>query len=117
MATFRAADGTGLAYRVTGSGAPVICVPGGPMRASAYLGDLGDLSARNQLVMLDLRGTGQSATPDDPASYRCDRLSGDVEALATTSASTPSACWGTQPVPASPCSTRPPTRTGSAISR
>jgi proline iminopeptidase len=82
MATFRAADGTELAYRVTGSGAPVICVPGGPMRASAYLGDLGDLSARNQLVMLDLRGTGQSATPDDPASYRCDRLSGDVEALA-----------------------------------
>ena len=82
MPTFRAADGTELAYRVTGSGAPVICLPGGPMRASAYLGDLGGLSARNQLIILDLRGTGQSSAPDDPATYRCDRLSADVDVLA-----------------------------------
>jgi pimeloyl-ACP methyl ester carboxylesterase len=29
----------------------------------------------------DLRGTGESAVPDDPASYRCDRQVDDVEAL------------------------------------
>ena len=43
------------------------------MQASAYLGDLGGLSAHRSLVLLDLRGTGESAIPADPATYRCDR--------------------------------------------
>ncbi len=51
------------------------------MQASSYLGDLGGLSAHRSLVLLDLRGTGESAVPADPASYRCDRLVDDVEAL------------------------------------
>src|SRR6266545_976084 len=51
------------------------------MLASAYLGDLGGLSAHRSLVLLDLRGTGESAVPADPASYRCDRLVDDIEAL------------------------------------
>ena len=81
MATFRGADGTRLAYHQAGEGDPLICLPGGPMQASAYLGDLGGLSAHRSLVLLDLRGTGESAVPADPASYRCDRLVDDVEAL------------------------------------
>ncbi len=81
MPAFRAADGTELAYHVRGEGIPLVCVPGGPMRASAYLGDLGGLSAHRQLIMLDLRGTGDSAAPEDPGSYRCDRLADDVAAL------------------------------------
>jgi proline iminopeptidase len=85
MPNLRAIDGTELAYRLIGEGAPVICLPGGPMRDSAYLGDLGGLGTlltRSQLVVLDLRGTGRSAVPADTASYRCDRLIGDVDALA-----------------------------------
>ncbi|MER7892060.1 alpha/beta hydrolase [Micromonospora sp. NPDC094482] len=81
MATFDGADGTRLAYHRTGEGDPLICLPGGPMQASAYLGDLGGLSAHRSLVLLDLRGTGESAVPADPASYRCDRQVEDVEAL------------------------------------
>jgi pimeloyl-ACP methyl ester carboxylesterase len=81
MPALTAADGTKLAYRVLGSGEPLVCVPGGPMRDADYLGDLGGLSAHRQLVVLDLRGTGRSAVPRDPASYRCDRLAADVEAL------------------------------------
>jgi proline iminopeptidase len=81
MPTYLAKDGTELAYSCRGEGAPLVCVPGGPMRASAYLGTLGGLSASRQLIMLDLRGTGQSAVPADPASYRCDRLADDVGAL------------------------------------
>jgi pimeloyl-ACP methyl ester carboxylesterase len=81
MATFDAADGTRLAYHQTGEGDTLICLPGGPMQASAYLGDLGGLSAHRSLVLLDLRGTGESAVPADQASYRCDRLVGDVDAL------------------------------------
>lgn len=81
MPTFAAHDGTDLAYHAYGSGEPVICVPGGPMQDSAYLGDLGGLSAHRRLIMLDLRGTGRSAVPADTGSYRCDRLVDDVEAL------------------------------------
>jgi pimeloyl-ACP methyl ester carboxylesterase len=78
--TFPAYDGTRLAYRRIGDGEPLICLPGGPMQASAYLGDLGGLSAHRSLVLLDLRGTGDSAVPADPAGYRVDRLVADVEA-------------------------------------
>jgi proline iminopeptidase len=81
MPVFLAGDGTELAYHVHGDGPPLVCVPGGPMRDSVYLGDLGGLSASRRLIMLDLRGTGQSAVPADPASYRCDRLVDDVAAL------------------------------------
>ncbi|KQX59672.1 MULTISPECIES: alpha/beta hydrolase [unclassified Streptomyces] len=66
---------------MSGSGAPLLCLPGGPFQNSAYLGDLGGLSAHRRLIRLDLRGTGASAVPEDPASYRCDRLVEDVEAL------------------------------------
>lgn len=81
MSVFSAYDGTKLACRELGEGPPLVCLPGGPMRSSDYLGDLGGLSAHRRLIMLDLRGTGRSAVPEDPASYRCDRLVEDVEAL------------------------------------
>ncbi|MFD9500088.1 alpha/beta fold hydrolase [Streptomyces sp. NPDC060035] len=81
MPTFRTYDGTELAYHLVGEGRLLICLPGGPMRAARYLGDLGGLSRVCRLVLLDLRGTGDSAVPDDPSTYRCDRLVDDVEAL------------------------------------
>ncbi|WP_328508038.1 alpha/beta fold hydrolase [Streptomyces sp. NBC_00391] len=81
MPTFTAPDGTELAYHLCGEGDPLIVLPGGAMRASAYLGDLGGLTAHRRLVLLDLRGTGDSAIPVDPATYRCDRQVDDVEAL------------------------------------
>ncbi|HEY0690617.1 MAG TPA: alpha/beta fold hydrolase [Kribbella sp.] len=77
---FSAHDGTKLAYHLFGDGPPVVCLPGG-MQASVYLGDLGGLSAHRQLITLDLRGTGQSAIPEDVSTYRCDRLVDDVDAL------------------------------------
>lgn len=81
MPTFAAPDGTRLAYHGRGDGEPIVCLPGGPMQDSAYLGDLGGLARQRQVLFLDLRGTGDSATPEDPSSYRCDRQVGDVEAL------------------------------------
>ncbi|MEW2313918.1 alpha/beta fold hydrolase [Streptomyces bauhiniae] len=82
MPTYSASDGTRLAYRDLGegNGDPVVCVPGGPTD-SRYLGDLGGLSGHRRLALPDLRGTGRSATPEAPASYRCDRLVDDIEAL------------------------------------
>jgi pimeloyl-ACP methyl ester carboxylesterase len=81
MPTFTATDGTELAYHVRGEGEPLVVLPGGPMRASAYLGDLGGLAAHRRLILLDLRGTGDSAVPADEGTYRCDRLVDDVEVL------------------------------------
>ncbi|MEU7827956.1 alpha/beta hydrolase [Nonomuraea sp. NPDC049129] len=81
MPAFSAPDGTTLAYHVFGAGTPLICLPGGPMQDADYLGELGGLSAHRQLIMVDPRGTGRSATPEDTTSYRCDRLVDDVEAL------------------------------------
>ncbi|MGW0117614.1 alpha/beta fold hydrolase [Streptomyces sp. NPDC003327] len=83
MPTFTAADGTALAFHDSGpaTGTPLVCLPGGPFQDSAYFGDLGGLAARHRLVRLDLRGSGASAVPEDPSSYRCDRLVADVEAL------------------------------------
>ncbi|MFI6092990.1 alpha/beta fold hydrolase [Streptomyces sp. NPDC051218] len=77
---YSAPDGARLAHHVLGDGDPVVCLPGGPA-GSRYLGDLGGLAAHRQLIVLDTRGTGRSAIPDDPSSYRCDRLVEDVEAL------------------------------------
>jgi pimeloyl-ACP methyl ester carboxylesterase len=51
------------------------------MRDSVYLGDLGGLADRVQLIILDCRGTGKSRPPADPGTYRCDHLVADVEAL------------------------------------
>ena len=81
MPTFTAGDGTEIAFHLVGSGEPVICLAGGPMLDSVYLGDLGGLAEGRQLVRLDFRGTGASGTPADPGTFRCDRLVDDVEAL------------------------------------
>ncbi|WP_405941081.1 alpha/beta fold hydrolase [Streptomyces sp. NBC_00207] len=81
MPTFTTYDGTELAYHLQGEGEPLICLPGGAMRASAYLGDLGGLAAGRRLILLDLRGTGDSAIPADESTYRVDHQVADVEAL------------------------------------
>ena len=80
---FAAPDGTRLAAHRTGTtgGPPLVFLPGGPMMAAAYLGDLGGLAAHRPLVLPDPRGTGDSAAPADPDTYRCDRQVDDVEAL------------------------------------
>ncbi|MFJ8627107.1 alpha/beta fold hydrolase [Kitasatospora sp. NPDC093550] len=79
--SFPSYDGTRLAFRTLGGGPPLVCLPGGPGRAAAYLGDLGGLGAHRTLVLPDTRGTGASAGSADPTAYRVDRLVADVEAL------------------------------------
>ena len=81
MTVFSSYDGTKLAYTEVGSGPRLVCLPGGPGRAVAYLEELGGLSADRTLVLLDNRATGRSEVPADPATLRFDRLAGDVEAL------------------------------------
>ena len=81
MTAFSSYDGTRLSYTEVGSGPRLVCLPGGPGRAVAYLEELGGLSADRTLVLLDNRATGRSEVPADPATLRFDRLADDVEAL------------------------------------
>ena len=60
---------------------PLVCLAGGPLQNSAYLGNLGGLSERRQLIVLDLRGSGAAGLPAGAGSCRCDHLVADVEAL------------------------------------
>ena len=81
MKAFASYDGTRLAYDEVGSGSRLVCLPGGPGRASAYLEDLGGLVSSRTLIRLDGRATGRSEVPADPTTLRYDRLAADVEAL------------------------------------
>ncbi len=74
-------DGTRLGYRLAGRGAPLVCVPGGPLLPGGYLGDLGGLTEHRELVLLDLPGSTPATAPDDLASCRCDRVAEALEAL------------------------------------
>ncbi|GAA4902665.1 pimeloyl-ACP methyl ester carboxylesterase [Stackebrandtia albiflava] len=80
MTRFESFDGTELAYRRIGEGAPLLVIPGGPGRAGEYLGDLGGLSRDRTLYILDNRGTGGSAVPAD-GDHRAATLAADVEAF------------------------------------
>jgi pimeloyl-ACP methyl ester carboxylesterase len=76
-----APDGTRLAVHVLGAGPPVVCIPGGPGRASVYLEDLAGLAETHTLLRLDLRGTGASDLPADRESLSFPRLADDIEVL------------------------------------
>jgi pimeloyl-ACP methyl ester carboxylesterase len=72
-------DGTRLAVHEAGNGPGLLCIPGGPGRASAYLENLGGLDATHTLQLLDNRGSGDSELPGDRASLSFPRLADDVE--------------------------------------
>ena len=57
MSTFSTPDGTRLAYTEVGRGPRLVCLAGGPGRASAYLEDLGGLHRERTVVLLDARAT------------------------------------------------------------
>jgi len=79
--TFTSYDGTRLTFTEAGTGPRLVCLPGGPGRAVAYLEDLAGLSEVRTLVLFDPRATGHSDVPADPATLRFDRLPADIEAL------------------------------------
>ena len=69
MPTFATYDGLELTCRVVGNGDPLVVVPGGPLRATRYLGDLGGFGPKQELVMLEL------------PPRRVDQIVADVDAL------------------------------------
>ncbi|MER7332104.1 MULTISPECIES: hypothetical protein [unclassified Micromonospora] len=62
MPTFPSHDGTTLTCRRAGQGRSLVCLPGVPAQSSRHLGGL---SASRTLLLLDSRGSGDSAAVDE----------------------------------------------------
>src|SRR5438034_9554254 len=75
------ADGRRLAYRRIGSGRALVCHGGGPGFSPLYLGNLGGLDERLELILLDPRGTGGSDRPADPSAYAIEDYVSDGDEL------------------------------------
>jgi pimeloyl-ACP methyl ester carboxylesterase len=70
MPSFASYDGIEVQYALVGAPTEaVICLPGGPLRASRYLGNLGGLDANLALLLVEL------------PLRRVDKIVGDIEAL------------------------------------
>lgn len=74
-------DGRRLAYKRTGSGSTLVCHGGGPGFSALYLGNLGGLDERVELILLDPRGTGGSDRPPDRNAYAIEDYVNDLEEL------------------------------------
>jgi pimeloyl-ACP methyl ester carboxylesterase len=80
MSRFASYDGTEIEFRRLGEGRPLVCLPGGPGRASEYLGGLGGLSGSGAAVraaelfpsskVVVQPGTAHYPWLDDPAWFR-----------------------------------------------
>jgi proline-specific peptidase len=80
--SFRTADGRMLAYRRVGSGPLLVCHPGGPGFSARYFGaDLGGLSERLELLLLDPRGARDSDRPATATGYGIEDYAADLEEL------------------------------------
>ena len=81
MPSLRTDDGRTLSWRELGAGPPLLLHPGGPGGSSRYFGELPELAAERQLLLLDPRGTGDSDRPADPSAYALEDYAEDVEAV------------------------------------
>jgi proline iminopeptidase len=81
MPTYTSYDGTELAYRVEGSGEPLVVWLGGPARDAAYLGDLAGVghAATGRSSSRPSRHPGVAGA--GPTAYAAVRLIDDLEAL------------------------------------
>ncbi|MEV3859269.1 alpha/beta hydrolase [Streptomyces sp. NPDC050095] len=83
MPHFASYDDTAIWFEVTGTGRPLVVLPGGPGMDIRYLADLGGLDRRRQLVLVDARAAGRSAVPADRRTVSFVEQARDLEALRT----------------------------------
>lgn len=80
MSRFTTADGLGLHYEDTGSGQPLLCLPG-LTRNTRDFDFLAPHMVSCRMIAMDYRGRGQSDYADDHATYSVPQEAGDVIAL------------------------------------
>ena len=75
-------DGVGLHYEVHGDKGPVILLTHGYSATSQmWVGQVAELSKDHRLVVWDMRGHGESDSPDDPSLYSEPATVADMAAL------------------------------------
>jgi 3-oxoadipate enol-lactonase len=75
-------NGIKLNYVDTGgTGAPVLLVPGFPFHLGMWRPQIDSLGERWRFIAPDLKGTGESEGPDDPAEYTVDNYAGELKGL------------------------------------
>jgi pimeloyl-ACP methyl ester carboxylesterase len=74
-------NGIEIDYQVTGGGRPVILSHGYGATRHMWDGQHAALGDRYQLITWDMRGHGQTVTPDDPAQYSTELTVADTRAL------------------------------------
>jgi pimeloyl-ACP methyl ester carboxylesterase len=90
------ADGTRLAYDVTGRGPAILLLHGGGQTRRSWhdLGYVKRLATGFTVVTMDLRGHGESGKPEHTSAYAIDRLIEDVLAVADAAQAPRFAIWG-----------------------
>lgn len=89
-------DGTRIAYSVTGSGPTVVLLHGlmGNRESWQSSGYVDALVGNHRLVLVDMRGHGESGGPVDPAAYTYTHLANDIATVVEQECEEPPALWG-----------------------
>ena len=74
-------DGVRIFYRASGSGPAVLLSHGYGATSAMWEGQTEALSDRYRVISWDMRGHGQSDSPDDPSLYSEEATVGDIAAL------------------------------------
>jgi pimeloyl-ACP methyl ester carboxylesterase len=74
-------EGVNLNYEIHGSGPAILLSHGYSATVEMWRGQVGPLSRHHQLILWDMRGHGQTDSPDDPAAYSEEASVADMAAL------------------------------------
>ena len=74
-------QGVDLNYEIHGSGPAILLSHGFSSTLEMWRGQIAPLSRHHQLIVWDMRGHGQTDSPDDPAAYTREATVADMEAL------------------------------------
>jgi pimeloyl-ACP methyl ester carboxylesterase len=74
-------DGVKIHYEILGAGPAILLTHGYSSTAQMWQGQIAPLSRDHTLILWDMRGHGQSDSPDDPALYSEEATVGDIAAL------------------------------------
>jgi pimeloyl-ACP methyl ester carboxylesterase len=90
------ADGTRIAYEVTGTGPALMLLHGGGQTRTSWneRGYVEPLAKKFTVITLDLRGNGDSGKPDTAEAYALDRVLEDLVAVADAAGAARFHLWG-----------------------
>ena len=74
-------DGVNLNYEIHGNGPAILCSHGYSATLEMWRGQVATLSRHHQLILWDMRGHGQTDSPDDPSAYSEEATVADMAAL------------------------------------